>query len=372
MTKQTNADLVFDRKTFADQFSAVAACCPTRTTKDVLKNVLLSADGDHITLSASDGELHIQSGFCVDSTFRFKTLLPSSRVLQIVRELTDEKLRLIVEPGKATFECGGSRFTLAVEDAANFPLVPAFDSDSYYEIDGSDFRMAIKRTAFATDQESTRYALGGVQIEVKGSSMTLAATDSRRLSLITCDVTGVNNPEWPASSPVVPARALKLVEQCGVGSVKVACKANDISFQCGAVSISSQLVQGRFPDYRKVVPSNEAFTRRVTVPVGPLASIVRQASILSTEESRGVDFTFAADSLTATSGKNELGSAKASMPIALDGQPMSITFDGRYVAEVLKVLSGEPTIDLSLIASDDRALITVGNFRHVIMPLSKD
>ena len=363
-----------DRKAFTNNFAAVAACVPNRTTKDILKNVLLVSDGSTFTLSATDGELHMASTCAAPTGDSVKALLPAARVLAILREVESETVKLDLSANGVTgitITCGQAKFTLAIEDCADFPPVPTFNADAWFAVVGDELRKAIRRTIFNTDPESTRYALGGIKFEVSQSGALLIATDSRRLSVAPIAVAAVNNPDLPTNSPVVPARAMKLLEQ-STGDAHIACTENGISFQCGHVTISSQLVQGRFPDWRKVVPDNKSFTRRVMLPVGQFASIVRQASILRTEESRGIDLVFAKDTLTVTSGKNELGSAKASMPITLDGEPITITFDSKYVLEVLKVLGNDVTIEIAMVADDDRGLITAGDYKHVIMPLARE
>ena len=362
--------LTLDRKIFTDQFTSVAACVPIRTTKDVIKNVLLSVQGETATLTATDGELHMQSTFACAPSKPMRTLIPAARVIQIVRELDRETIELDVSDGKVSLKCGGSTFSLGVEDHTNFPPVTTFDDDSYFEIDGHSIRRAIKRTIFSTDVESTRYALGGIQIQLSGDSGLFISTDSRRLSLCPCPCKRVNNPT--SVDAVVPVKAMKLVESSHGEKVHMACRDNSIAFRIGEVSISSQLVQGRFPDHRKVMPDPGAITRRVTLPISATASIIRQASVISTVESRGIDLKFTVDRLTAMSDATDIGSARASMPISLQGEPLIIRLDGKYVADFLKVLSGEASIEMALIASDDRVLVTSGDYQHVIMPLSKE
>ena len=361
--------LTLDLKIFTDQFTSVAACVPNRTTKDVLKNVLLSVQGETATLTATDGELHMQSTFACPPSKLMRTLIPAARVIQIVRELAQETIELEVSDGKVILKCGGSTFSLGVEDHTNFPPVTTFDDDSYFEIDGHAIRRAIKRTIFSTDVESTRYALGGIQIQLSGDSGLFISTDSRRLSICPCPCTRVNNPT--CVDAVVHVKAMKLVESSTGEKVQMACRENSIAFRIGDVSISSQLVSGRFPDYKKVMPDQSTINRRVTLPVSAAATIVRQALVMSTVESRGIDLKFASDTLTVMTDATDIGSARASMPISLQGEPLTITLDGKYVAEFLKVLSGDASVEVALIAADDRVLITAGDYQHVIMPLSK-
>lgn len=358
-----------DRKLFTDHFAAVAAAVPSRTTKDVLKNVKLVARGLKVTLSATDGELHVVSEFECNCA-PFEVLLPAAKVLSILREVDCETIDIESGTSGVTLTCGQSEFKLSTEDAAGFPPTPAFDAEAWFHADGDTLRAAIKRTLFCTDTENTRYALGGVCVEFAADGAVLASTDSRRLSVAPCYVEAVNEPVF--GKVVVPARAMKLVEQSAGNDIRIAYTDRGVSFQVGGLSISSQLVEGRFPDWRRVVPQSKDITRRVTLPTGPLASIVRQASILRTEESRGLDMAFARDTLTVTLTTADIGSAKTSMPITLDGEAITVTLDGRYVLDVLKVLGGDVTIDIGLISHDTRVLLNCGIYQHVIMPLARE
>jgi DNA polymerase-3 subunit beta len=368
----------FDRKTFSDQFATVAACCPSRTNSEVLKNVLLEIRGERCYLSASDGEQSIQTSFVIPPSKLQSSLLPAARILQILREVDKETIELeIDEPaGKIMLVCGGATFELQVENCTNFPPVPLFDADSYFEMTASEMRLAIRRTIFSTDVNSTRYALGGVLVEIGENNLyganevcVFASTDSRRLSVAICGYTAVNNPRVTESNTVIPARALKLVESINGDKIHMAFSENSVSVQIGDVSVCSQLVQGKFPPWRKVLPTKDL--QKVTIPVSPLASIVRQAALVSSEESRGVDLRFTDKGLVATSNVSDLGSAKIEMPIAWVGKPLLVTLDNRYVSEVLKALSHEVTVDVSLGGSESPVLITAGTYRHVLMPLDR-
>lgn len=358
-----------DRKLFTDQFAAVAAAVPSRTTKDMLKNVKLVARGMKVTLSATDGELHVVSEFECNCA-PFEALLPAAKVLSILREVDCETIEIESGTSGVTLTCGQSIFRLSTEDPVGFPPSLSFNAESWFHADGDTFRQAVKRTLFCTDQESVRYALGGVCIEFAADGAVLIATDSRRLSVSPCYVESVNQPAF--GKVVVPARAMKLVEQSTGNDIRIAFTDRGVSFQVGGLSISSQLVEGRFPDWRRVVPQSKDITSRVTLPTGPLASVVRQASILRTEESRGLDMAFARDTLTVTLTTADIGSAKTSMPITLDGEAITVTLDGRWLLDVLKVLGSDVAIDLGLISHDDRVLLNCGNYQHVIMPLARE
>jgi DNA polymerase-3 subunit beta len=263
---------------------------------------------------------------------------------------------------------------LSAEDPADFPPVATFEDADYFVVPAGPLRTMIRRTIFATDSESTRYALGGIQMEFSPERLTLAATDSRRLAVVTTQAQVTGSPQIPAVSPVVPAKAMSLVEKSlgdGTGEVHIAVHQNDVTFRCQGITITSQLVQGRFPEYRKVVPTEFAST--IDMVVAPFYSAVRQAMIVTNEDSRGVDFAFCQGNLKLDSRAAEIGQSKIETPISYDGQEMTIRFDPRYIADFLKVLDSGAQFHLKLIGPDDRATFaTDDNYTYVVMPLSQD
>jgi DNA polymerase-3 subunit beta len=232
----------------------------------------------------------------------------------------------------------------------------------------------IRRTVFATDTESTRYALGGVLVEVKGESIVMAATDTRRLAVMrgSCAASGSATPE--SALPVVPSKALALIEKTlsdETESVSIAIRNNDVLVKTAAATIYSRLVEGRFPRYQDVIPAK--CTTTVELVVGPFYSAVRQAQIVTSEESRGVDFELASGLMTLASRAAEIGESKVELPISYDGAGLVITFDPRYVAEFLRVLEPEQPIRLELTDSESAAVFrTDDGYTYIVMPLSRD
>ena len=366
--------ITFDRKAFTDKFTAVAAVCPARTTVEILKNVLLVSNGKGpIELLASDGEMNIRTS--IEATCEpVKMLLPCDRLRQILKELTSETIRLELSGGKLIVLADYSTFVLQTMDAAGVPEIPEFDFDHAYEVGTSALAAAIKATSFATDENSTRYALSGISLEFLEDNLICAATDSRRLAVYRLLWASAIDEQQVFGAQVVPKRAAVLVqhvaESSGEAVAAISLEQNSIAFQIGDTAIGSQLVQGRFPDWRTVVPSG-AFNGEASIVAKHLLSLVRQAAITTDNESRGVDLKFTSEELIVSSGAKEIGQAKVRMPINYPGREMTITLDGRYLAEYLRAV-GDRTIEIKLIAADDRVLCQSGEYRHVLMPLARE
>lgn len=364
-----------DRALFSAAFSVAASAVPSRTPKDVLRNVLMSVTSHGVELVGTDQEMAIRckvDGVTTSSTG--SVLLPTQRISSILRELQDQTLEIDVNERMITLKAASATFRLASEDPLEFPPVPEFSESDCFRIPAAVFRQIIRRTAFATDSESTRYALGGLLLEFGDGTLTVAATDSRRLAVATaaCELQGTPKP--PEKTTVVPTKAMSLLERSidpAAEFVDLVIRDNDVLLRTGACTVYSRLVEGRFPRYRDVIPRDGAVN--IPLPVAPFLSAVRQSQIITDEESRGVDFLFSNAVLTLSSQANDIGESKIELPIEYDHEDIRITFDPKYVAEFLRVLPPETLVDLQLTDADTAAVFRVeDSYTYVIMPLSQD
>jgi len=363
------------RASLAAAFQTVSGVVPTRTPKEILKNIKIQAAGGKVTLIGTDQEVGIRYEVPgVEIVGGGETLVPTARVISILRELQDETVDLELEGDAVWIRSGTSEFRLSAIDPTEFPAVAGFDAKSYRVITGRALREGIRRTIFATDVESTRYALGGVLAEFGADKLSLVSTDSRRLALMEapCRSEGKGEPENAA--PVIPAKAMTLIERSipdDDDEVHLVTHANHVLARVGHATIYSRLVEGRFPRYRDVIPREASV--KVDLVVGPFYSAVRQAQIVTNEDSRGVDFCFESGQLTLKSQAADIGQSKVSLPISYDAEPITITFDPRFVAEFLRVLEPEKSVQLSLIDGESAAVLRADDsYTYVIMPLSRD
>ena len=363
------------RPSLATAFQVSSGVVPTRTPKEILKNLKLEVAEGKATLVGTDQEVGIRYEIPgVETESVGEILLPTNRVIAILRELQEESVDLEVTDENVWIRAGHSEFRLAAIDPAEFPPVVGFDEGKYVTVPAQAFRRCIQRTLFATDAESTRYALGGVLLELAGETITLAATDSRRLAVVktSCKYEGVE--ELENSKPVIPSKAMSLIERSVSDEdeeIHLAIHANDVLVRTKRATIYSRLVEGRFPRYSDVIPAKSRFSFDLLVE--PFLLAVRQAQIVTNEESRGVDFQFADGMMTLSSTAADVGQSTIEMPISHMEEPLTITFDPRYVADFLRILEPGTTIKLELTDSETAAVLrTEDSYTYVIMPLARE
>jgi DNA polymerase III subunit beta len=365
-----------NREKLLHAFQTVSAIAPARSPKPVLQNVKLDISSDSTTLMATDLEVGIRyevAGIEVDAPG--SVLLPVGRFGSILRESTDETFRIESDSAGTTVRGERSQFKLPVEDPSEFPPIAQFGESACYEVSGRLLRELIRRTVFATDNESSRYALGGVKLEWQDNVLTAIGTDGRRLAKMEGPTQAINNPPPIGDVTVVPTRAMQLLERAlaeDSTEVRLAIRQNDILVKTPRTTIYSRLLEGRFPRWRDVFPRREN-SLKLELVVGPLYAAVRQAAIVTSEESRGIDFTFGEGTLVLAGQTAEVGQSRVELPIAYVGQPISITLDPRFVGDFLKVLEPEKSFTFDLQDSDAAAVCSTDDgYGYVIMPLARD
>lgn len=363
-----------ERDKLLSAFLSASAVAPARSPKPILQNVKLEVTDAGALLMATDLEIGIRVELAgVEVERPGSVVLPTGRFGPILRESSDAKLRLESDSSGTLIRGDRSEFRLPGESPEEFPVVAAFQEAKYHEVSARLFRELIRRTVFATDAESTRFALGGVLLEFGADRIAAVATDGRRLATMEGPARSVGSHESQEQTTIVPSKAMQLIERslADAGTeVCIAAGPNSVLVKCERTTIYSSLVQGKYPKWREVFPRGGS-PRKVEMPVGLLNSNVRQAAILTSEESRGVNFRFAEGTLTLTSRSANLGQSRLEMPIAYDADPLVISLDPRYVSDFLKVLDSEKMFTMELRDTESAAVCRSDDgYSYVIMPLA--
>ena len=365
-----------DREQLASAFQLAASVAPSRSPKEILQNVKITARSGKVVLSATDMEVGIQLNVeGVEIEVDGAALLPVQRVGSILRESSDASLILEADDKGVKVKGTGSRFQLPGANPDEFPTVASFEEKSYHEIPIGLFKELVKRTVFATDAESGRYALGGVLLEMEEDRVTAVGTDGRRLATMEGKGSSIGEHKTSGTNTIVPNRSISLIERALSDTdeqVEVAARPNDLLVRTPRCTIYSRLVEGRYPNWRQVIPQREeAIT--IDLVVGPLHAALRQAAIVTDQESRGIDISFGEGSMVMEANTAEVGESRIELPIGYDGETVTVTLDHRFVADFCKVLDAERTVQMEIESSDKPALLTTDDgYQYVIMPMARD
>jgi DNA polymerase-3 subunit beta len=365
-----------NREDFLSVFQTAATIAPSRSPKPILQNVKLIAEKTGTTLLATDMEIGVRlnvPGVTVNTPG--KAILPVTRFNAVLRESSDETLVIETDESGSIVKGKSSKFKLPAENPDEFPEITDFEEKSYYEIPGNFFKQLIRRTLFATDAESARFALGGVLLEFEEEKLIAVGTDGRRLAKMEGAIKITGKPEQGESKTIVPTRSMQLIDRAlpeNDEAIHLVSRGNDVLIRYEHGVISTRLVEGRFPPWRDVFPKRENAVK-MDVNVGPIFSVLRQAAIVTSDESRGIDLTFGNGTLVMSNHTAEVGESHVEMPIPYDGEDISMTLDHRYFADFLKVLESERTFQMEIESEETAAICSTDDgYGYVIMPLSRD
>jgi DNA polymerase III subunit beta len=254
--------------------------------------------------------------------------------------------------------------------------VAKFEDSKYHVIPARLFREIIARTEFATEMESSRYALGGVLFELEANKITAVGTDGRRLAKMEGPAESVGGHKTGDTMTIIRTPSLRQINRAisdADGEVHLAAHASDVLIRTSRATFYSRLVEGRFPRWRDVFPSRRD-AAKIDLTVGPLLSALRQASVVLNQESRGIDFTFENGTLTLSAAAAEAGQTRVELPISYDGPQIIVSLDHRFVLDFLKVLSPEQNITIDIENGETATVFLADDsaYGYVVMPLSRD
>ena len=351
-----------------------SAALPARDVKPILRNLKAIAADGRCTLMATDMEVGIRldvQGLTIQEPG--EAILPAAKLISILREARDAELSIEADPSACIVRGESLEFEMPSEDPAQFPDLPTFEDEKYHEVSAGTLREMIRRTVFAAADETARYSMTGVLWELDEESAKLVATDGRRLALAQGLAVAHGGHTTKGQAPVVPTKAMGLLERNLADDeeepVKVCLRPNEVLFRTGRAVIYSRLVEGRFPDYRQVIPKKHSV--RVELQAEPFQAAVRQAAIMTDEDSKRVTFRFAKRKLTLQAQGANSGRSKVELPIDYDGKALDINFNPAYVVDMLKNLPPDAELTLDLIDGASPALFrSGGGYSYLVMPLT--
>lgn len=363
-------DATIDRDELADALERVAGAVGKAALRPVLAGVLIQAHTGGLRLSTTDTEIGVTSTVACNVTDPGVAVVSHAKLREIVRAADGADVRLTRRDNAVVVKCGG-RWELPTMPADEFPEVPDTDAAGV-TVTAGDLRTAVKRTAYAADRkDSTRFALASVQFTFDRGELTLAATDSKRLAVHEIKAAG----DGPKVAGLIPPRAVDILTRTlgddDGAAVVVVLRPTDAVFHTPAATIYTRLVEGRFPPYLDILgQARKGIDVRLELPVAAFLAAVRQAAIMTDEQSCRVDAAFGAGRVVMQARGAETGAAEVELALPdYAGPDVAIAFDPRYLGDLLKSLGGAEAVTLEMSDGTKPALFRCGQTVALIMPL---
>lgn len=341
-----------------------------RQTLPALAHVLLRSDASETTLTATDLEIELVARIAHEPVEPGETTLPARKLLDIVKALPEgSDVDLGIEGERALLKAGRSRFTLATLPAADFPSLEDFKGSVGFEVPQGRLKDLIDRTAFAMAQQDVRYYLNGLLLELAANGLRTVATDGHRLAV--CETTEVSG-AVEAKQVIVPRKGVLELGRLladGDEALGVQLSGNHVRVELPGVRFTSKLIDGRFPDYQRVMPQGSDKT--LVAERDALREALSRTAILSNEKYRGIRLSLESDSLRIQANNPDQEEAQEELPVEYDGDPLEVGFNVNYLIDVLNVLDG-PEVRLNLRDANSSCLITGvdgGHCQYVVMPM---
>ncbi len=362
--------LTIQREILLKPLQQVTGVVERRQTLPILGNVLLNATARELKLTATDLEVELQAKAKLAVAEPGDVTLPARKLLDICRTLPEgADIDISVKRERATVQSGKSRFTLATMPADEFPVVDKIKSPQKFKVPQNELRQVIDRTAFSMAQQDVRYYLNGLMLEPDQGVLRAVATDGHRLAI--CELP-MDVGTSTGQQVIVPRKGIqelhRLLED-DTDAIQVEIGTNHIRITTRELRFTSKLIDGRFPDYHRVIPKDA--NKSLIINREVLRQALTRTSILSNEKYRGIRLDISKNKLKIQAHNPEQEEAVDELEVTYDNDPLEIGFNVTYLLDVLAAVDSD-VVEFLLNDANSSALIHkpgIDDCRYVVMPM---
>ncbi|MBU0508318.1 DNA polymerase III subunit beta [bacterium] len=327
-------------------FQLLAAIVPTKSPMPVLMHFLVELSGKWLKITATDLEISMETKVEVNGEKDGRALLPARKFLELLRDFPDVSIHVEAgDSGRIKLKADDKKYNLAGENVQNYPKVPSLEKVEALKISQTQLRRMIAKCGFAVSRDELRPQLTGVYAKVTTEELRFVTTDGHRLVKINYHHNGFSG---AAAECIAPAKAMqsaaRLCER--EGDIEIFFAEKQIAFRVGPTTMIAKLIEGRYPNYEAVIPSENK--NKLTMDLDQFQASVRRAAIVSNEISRQIRLKIQKEMLEILVEDIEQGNeGRETVPCSYDGEPMDIGYNAGYVLDVLKqVDTAEVVFDL--------------------------
>lgn len=335
-------ELKIGRKELTAALETASSVVSTRPTLPILGNVLIDVRKKDAVFTATDLEVGIVLSVPGEVKHEGKITVPARKLLDIVRELPGDEVRLETDSAsRMLLKAGAVEIKLLGLAPDEFPQLPDVKKEAEVKVSAATLAKMIDRALYAVSNDETRYVLNGAYLVWEKNELKMVTTDGRRLSFVRAPLAGTGG----KGEAVVPTKALQeLVHLFGSaeGEVTIVLGEGYAKFSVGGATLTTRLIDGRFPDYEQVIPKNQ--DKKITVETGLFLAATKRAALIAADRSLSVRLDVRKGGITFSAASHELGEAREDVPAAYDGEGVSVAYNAKYLMDVLKHMDTKETL----------------------------
>ena len=369
-------EFTIEKDLFVKALQKIQGIVEKRNTMPILSNVLIEAEDDTLTFTATDLEVGMKSTYTANVIRKGKITLSAKKLYEIIRELPDEQVKLVTRDNDwVDISCGKAKFNIVGLSPDEFPFFPKIGENSFITLKSDVLSRMIEQTSYAICHDETKYNLNGILFktvrENEACILKLVSTDGHRLCVAEQSV-NLADAEALEKGVIFPKKGIfELKKLCDEeeSDILLGFIDNSAAIVKGNTTVIMRLVDGEFPDYTRVVPTGNS--REIYVKRELFLHSLKRMAILSSEKFKGIKFEIENGSMEISSSNPELGEAREELEVRYDGEKITTRFNARYLIDVLNVLDEE---EMLLLLKDEMSPAILkqakGNdFLSVIMPM---
>lgn len=337
-----------------------------KTSLPILSNILVESGQGNVKLTGTDLDIGVSSVFMSEVEEDGAITVPAKRFSEIIKELPDEDIIInTMKNNSMTIKCGKCFFKILGLPKEDFPKLPDFEKEPHVTIEQGVLRKMLGMTHFSMSRDETRYVLNGALFLFKSNKLTIVTTDGKRLAFIEKDL----GKEAPGKSVIVPSKTIHELNRIlgDEGEVKITFSENQIKFESGNITIISRLIEGEFPNYEQVIPSQ--VKEKIVVNREQFLLGVKRAALLTTQDSQSIKIDILKNRLIISKSNPTVGEAKEEIETTYRGPEIVVGFNPGYLLDALKVIPKDE-LEIEVLGPDKPAVMRIEDwYVYLVLPM---
>jgi len=348
--------IAIERNDLLSQIQYLASIVPSKNTMPILTNFLIEAEEEQslVKITATDLEITVVASFSANVMQSGRVAVSAKNLAEIVHALPDSMITIVLEDDQVKMNCGKIDFSLLCADVSQFPLIPQKDLSQAMAVNAQLFSQMIEKTMFAVSTDNNRPIFTGVYWQVLSNEQVMVATDGKKIAEMK---TFGNMPVEETVEQVLPIKGLNFLQRIisdDIQEIKVLLEPNRVMFSYGRFILFSHVIEGKYPDYRKVFP--EDLKNSLIIDKNALKNSVKRIALMAAEDTLRIKLDISMDRLEISALNRDMGEAKEVISdLAYIGEPVSIAFNHKFLQSILNVIDS------------DKARILFGNSKDPVL-----